>query len=198
MKEFRKRVDAVGRKFLESEISRGFPYLGRIGYDKVRNALAWIDSLSGIDKEKLVDDLFSLSSEGSLLVEELKGMVGGAVGPRFKFETRKKFLSKIVKEYQSLRFEYCDPQTVMASSVKGRFRILSVVSATDKLYNVSCSHDVICDDEQMTGSFSLLSATRIFHGDCWKDSELDYISVYDDVMAVLEKSYQLLWDEVLK
>ena len=95
MKEFRKRVDAVGRKFLESEISRGFPYLGRIGYDKVRNALAWIDSLSGIDKEKLVDDLFSLSSEGSLLVEELKGMVGGAVGPRFKFETRKKFLSNL-------------------------------------------------------------------------------------------------------
>lgn len=196
MKEFKKKSNIIGRKFLEDEISNGFKNLGKIKYNIIQNALKWISLLTFEQTQEFLDNIFT-QNETNKLVESYNQIISDSIEPRFKFSGKKIFLTRIVKTYKNFNFEYCDNRTVVASTHKGKFKILSFISASDKLYNVSCGHDVVSDNPELSGPFSLLGASNLFHGDCWKSEDIDPIIAYEDVIAVLEKSYDLLINDLL-
>lgn len=177
----------VGKSILIREFSDDFSILRSITNPAVDSAINWLSALSKVEQDRLVAEVFDENGRGSL-ADSYFAFASSSAGPRFVFKDRKRLLKHFLRSPGTIEFASIDAETIMAFWNVERFKIVTTICASNRLYNIECGHIVTSDDPQMSGRFSLLGAIGLYHGDCWKSDNLELEAAIQAVSLVLEES----------
>jgi hypothetical protein len=192
---FRLVFESVGRNFFLEEINSDFPHLKLIRSKNLQRLLSWIEALDVTKKKDFIKNLDN-GLQLSAIWKECRSLNGVVL--RFKFEERRLFLAKFKKEYKHLKFKKSDSSDVIIadSEIGGKIRVRTFIFAhgMNRLNNIHCSHSIgyVKDPYNVMPQVSLSSFSRLFPYDAWSTANLDVNTSYEEVVKVMEKSYELI------
>jgi hypothetical protein len=191
MTELQRISKSVGRSFLVEELDNDFRVLRHILNPRVQSALGWLSELNEGERARLLTQVFDEDGKGPL-ADIYFALTSGQVGPRFVFQDRKKLLKHFLGKSEIGEFSHIDGETIMAFWDVGQFKVVTSITASDRLFNIECSHIVKSGDPQMSGPFSLLGAIELYHSDCWKSDNLELEASIQGVSVILREGCQRL------
>lgn len=196
MKEFQRICANIGRSLFQEEIESNFDLLLHIRNQKIQSAIDWIQKLPDHAKKTLADEIFDFNNPSDLAKKYLS-ITTGTIGPRYEFPDSKKLLDHFTKK-TDFNFTKIDNESVTSIAQLGKFKLITTISASSKIFNIECRHSVKHDDPGKSGHFSLLRSVRLYHGDCWKSPSLSLANSVNDVEIVLNEGYRRLSEALLR
>lgn len=186
---------SVGANFFIEEINNNFHHLKLIRSKNLECVINWFASLEGGIKKELVKNL---SNPGYLSSIRKELQQSNGLEPRFKFEGRRDFLAKFKKQYKNLKFKKSDSSDCITAdfeiSINIRVRTFIFANGINRSDNIQCKHSIgyIKDPYNALPQVSLSSFSSLYPYDAWSAENLDVNTSYEEVVNVMEKSYELI------
>lgn len=186
---------SIGEKFFIEEIDSNFYHLKLIRSKNLECIINWIESLKAGMKEEFIKNLTNPDYLSSIRKKIQKS---DELAPRFKFDGRRDFLGKFKKQYKNLKFLQSDSADCITADfeITSNIRVRTFIFANgiNRSDNIQCKHSIgyIKDPFNALPQVSLSSFSSLYPYDAWSAENLDVNTSYEEVVKVIEKSYELI------